>query len=149
MFPAVKNIAKLNIDDIVEGEKFSFEEVITEKMVDKFAELSGDYNSLHMVEEFARKRDFNGRVVHGVLSTSLLSRLVGMHLPGENAFLLSMNTQFVAPAYLGDRVRIDAEVAQISTATKTIVLKSTISNVTTQKILVRSKILVGFTNLAE
>ncbi len=104
MFPAGKNIAKLNIDDIVEGKNFSFEEVITEKMVDKFAELSGDYNGLHMVEEFARKRDFNGRVVHGVLLTSLLSRLVGMHLPGENAFLLSMNTQFAALAYLGGRI---------------------------------------------
>lgn len=148
-FIAGKNIAKLNIDDIVEGKKFSFEEVITEKMVDKFAKLSGDYSSLHMAEEFARERGFNGRVIHGVLLTSLLSRLVGMHLPGENAVLLSMNTQFAAPAYLGDRVRIDAEVTQISTAAKTIVLKSTISNVTTQKILIRSKILVGFTNLAE
>ena len=140
-----REIAKFRISDFSIGDRFSFQEVIKKKMVVDFAALSGDYSSLHMDDKFAKGRGFIGRVVHGVLLTSLLSRLVGMHFPGENAVIQSMNIRFLVPTYIGDIVRVSAEVDQISTATKTIVLKGLIENTSTEEILVRSKLQVGFT----
>jgi len=140
-----REIAKFRISDFSIGDRFSFQEVIRKKMVDDFAALSGDYSSLHMDDKFAKGRSFIGRVVHGVLLTSLLSRLVGMHFPGENAVIQSMNSRFVTPGYIGDRLRVTAEIDQISIATKTIVLNALIENTSTEKILVRSKLQVGFT----
>ena len=141
-----ERIAKLTIENMVKGQRFFFNEVITEKLVDEFARLSGDYSNLHMINRFARERGYKGRVVHGALLISLLSRLVGMHFPGQNAVLLSMNTQFTSPAYIGDNINISAEVDHVSLPTKTIVLKVIIVNTITKKVITRSKILIGFTN---
>ena len=140
------NKVRHNIEDIKVGDTYSFEVQITEKMMEEFAALSGDYNPLHMEEGFARHRGFPGRVVHGVLMVSLFSRLVGMHLPGENGFLQSINVQFMAPVYLDDRVLVTGRVEQVSTAVNTVVIKSTIERIPMHEVLVRSKIQVGFTS---
>jgi 3-hydroxybutyryl-CoA dehydratase len=141
-----KEISKFTIDDLNIGDSSSFEEQITKEMVDGFAEVSGDFSTLHINGDFAKELGFNGRVVHGVLMTGLFSRLVGMQFPGENAILQSMNTVFLKPSYIGDNVIVKATVDHISAATKTIVLKGVITNIATQEVLVRTKIQVGFTN---
>lgn len=139
-------IATLRLDDIQEGDEFSFEEVITEKKIADFATLSGDYSTLHIHDEFAVNRGFRSRVAHGLLLASFLSRLVGMHFPGENALFLSINVKFPAPAYIGDKIRIKAKVDQTSPGTKVIVLKVSIENIITNEQLVKGKLHVGFTN---
>ena len=138
--------SKFTIKDFQLGDSSSFEESITKKMVDDFAELSGDFSPLHVSGEFAKELGFNGRVVHGVLMTSFFSRLVGMQFPGENAILQSMNTSFLKPCYIGDNVIVKAIVDQISKATNTVILKANITNSSTKEVLVRAKIQVGFTN---
>jgi acyl dehydratase len=143
---AGQNISKFNISDFKIGDSYSFDDVVTDEMVDTFAELSGDFSSLHMNGDFALDRGFGHRVVHGVLLLGFLSRLVGMHFPGENAILVSLNTQFSSPAYPGDAIHISASVEQISHGTKTIVLKTTISNNKTNKIILKGRIIVGFTD---
>jgi len=141
-----RQMSKYIIDDLKMGSSYTFEERITRGMVDGFAKISGDFSTLHMNNVFAKEIGFKERVVHGVWMTGLFSRLVGMHFPGENAILQSMNTMFLKPSYIGDSVMVKATVFQISEATKTIVLKGTITNIATQEILVRSKMQVGFTN---
>ena len=56
-----------------ETKTFSVQATISEEMVNAFAELTGDYNSLHMNEEIARKSRFRTRIVHGMLPFSLLA----------------------------------------------------------------------------
>ena len=58
---------------------------VTAEDVDAFARLSGDVNPLHMEAEFARRHGFRGRVVHGVLLSAYLSRVLGTRLPGPGA----------------------------------------------------------------
>jgi acyl dehydratase len=139
-------IATLQFEDMHEGDKFVLEEVLTEKMVTDFANLSGDWSTLHLNDGFARRRGFRGRVVHGLLLANFFSKLVGMYFPGENALLLSVNVNFHAPAYIGDPIKIIAHVDQISTATNVIVLKASIENKTTHEQLVSGKIRVSFTH---
>ena len=64
--------------DIQVGETAVIEQVITEQMVARFAELSGDFSPIHMNQEAAIARGFQGRVVHGFLSGSLVSQVLGM-----------------------------------------------------------------------
>jgi 3-hydroxybutyryl-CoA dehydratase len=79
---------KNELKDLLEGMIFSFEKVITKNGVDSFVELSGDISPVHVNDEFARDCGFKGCVVHGALLVSYLSQLRGIHLPGENCFLL-------------------------------------------------------------
>jgi 3-hydroxybutyryl-CoA dehydratase len=126
------------------GDVISFQETITAKQIDQFAEISGDYAALHMGDTAAKKRGFRGRVVHGVLLTGFLSKLVGMHLDQENELLVSMNVKFVNPSYVGDKLDISAIVDQVSEFTNSIVLKAKIEIKGSQMVILNGKLIVSF-----
>ena len=117
-----------NYEDITIGDVHSFERVIDEEAVNRFAELTGDKNPLHMNEEYARKTEFGGRIAHGMLAGSLFSTLVGMFCPGERALYLSQKVNFRKPIRLGEKIKIQGEVIKKSDALKTIVLSTKIIN---------------------
>ena len=120
--------ANYKFDDITTGlvEEFSIE--ITESMVDNFAEFSGDYNELHMDEDYASTTSFGKRICHGMLLTSFFSRLVGMSIPGKNALYFSQSINFQYPCFIGDRIIVRGEVTEKSESTHIITIKTTILN---------------------
>ena len=118
----------LSFDEIQIGEKASFEKIITTEMMENFAQLSGDFNPLHMDEEYAKKTSFGKRVCHGMLLSSLFSQLVGMFLPGKNSLYFSQSLNFQSPCYIDDKVIIEGEVIEKSTALQMITLKTQITN---------------------
>lgn len=71
-----------NFTDIKIGEKDSISKVITEEDVVLFSRLSGDVNLIHLDEEFARKSPFKRRIAPGLLTSSLISAVLGTKLPG-------------------------------------------------------------------
>jgi len=79
-------------------------------MVYEFAKLSGDYNPLHMDENYSKSTKFNKRVCHGLLLTSFFSQLVGMHLPGKNALYLSQTVKFMSPCFIDEEICIESEI---------------------------------------
>lgn len=132
-------------DQLREQLEISFETELTTAAVDGFAAATGDISPVHMGDAFAQARGFKGRVVHGVLLGGLVSQMVGVHLPGENALLQSVNLMFLSPAYIGDRVRVSAVVDQLSESTRTMVLKVAVSRLADGQVLARGKAQVGFT----
>jgi 3-hydroxybutyryl-CoA dehydratase len=81
--------------------------------IEKFAELTGDRNPLHMDEAFATRTRFKRRIAQGILSASLISTCIGMHLPGTGAIYLGQTLRFVKPVYVGDTVTLTATVSHI------------------------------------
>ncbi|MEM0088416.1 MAG: MaoC family dehydratase [Archaeoglobaceae archaeon] len=92
------------------GLKFSFLKKINEIDVQLFGLISGDLNPIHFSEEFAKKTKFGGRVVHGMLTTSLVSTAVAM-LPGT-VVLLETSFRYLAPVRIGDLVAVDCEIVE-------------------------------------
>lgn len=99
---------------------------ITAEDVAAFARLSGDYNALHLDEEFAARTEFAQRVVHGFLTASLLSTLVGMKVPGRGALYLSQKIEFTKPVYIGETVEARATVETIDAETRVVTLRTEI-----------------------
>ena len=124
----MNNPLDYSFDKIEVGLKHSFEVIINDEIVGNFAKISGDFNPLHMDEQYAIKTKFGKRVCHGMLLSSFFSRLVGMYLPGKNALYFSQNLNFVGPCFIGDQVTIKGEVTDKSESTKIIKLKTTIKN---------------------
>jgi NAD(P)-dependent dehydrogenase (short-subunit alcohol dehydrogenase family) len=62
-----------------------------------FAELSGDWNPLHTDADYAATTTYGQPILHGAFSAGLVSRMAGMHLPGESCLLHGMRLRFVAP----------------------------------------------------
>tara|TARA_B100000408_G_scaffold103513_1_gene80479 strand:+ start:181 stop:609 length:429 start_codon:yes stop_codon:yes gene_type:complete len=120
--------ANYKFDDITIGLTKEFSIEITESMVDNFAEFSGDYNELHMDEDYASTTSFGKRICHGMLLTSFFSRLVGMSIPGKNALYFSQSINFQSPCFIGDRIIVRGEVTEKSESTHIITIKTTILN---------------------
>jgi len=137
--------ATLDIDDLTVGQEYSIQVDVTEEDVDRFAALSGDRSPLHMDAGFARSRGFENRVVHGAFLVALVSRLVGVHLPGANGLLQTVHMKFAAPIYVGDSIRVIGVVDQISVAVRVAVVKITVARTVTSEIVASGKATVGFT----
>jgi 3-oxoacyl-[acyl-carrier protein] reductase len=103
--------------------------------VDTFAALSGDYNALHLDDEFAARTEFEQRVVHGFLHASLLSTLVGMKIPGPGALYLSQTIDFTRPVFIGDTVRAIGTVTSVDPPTRVVGIKTEIVNQHGQTVL--------------
>jgi len=104
-------------------------------MVNDFAKLSGDYNPLHVNEEYARKTNFKKRVCHGMLLSSFFSRLIGMYLPGKHALLFSQSLNFVNPCFIDDKIIVEGEIIDKSEGIKMITINTNITNHQKKKIV--------------
>jgi 3-oxoacyl-[acyl-carrier protein] reductase len=115
------------------GDSVHFRATITEKDVQAFADVSGDYNPLHMDSAFARRTNFQRRVVHGMILASYVSRLVGMQLPGPGALWTQQSFRWPAPVFIDDTVEIALTVKHKSNASNllTLVVKATKQDGTT------------------
>ena len=58
------------------AEFFSSARTITEADIVNFAGISGDYNPLHIDEEFCRNTQFGTRIAHGPLVYSIATGLI-------------------------------------------------------------------------
>lgn len=95
------------------GQRASRSLHLTQRHVDLFAELSGDYNPLHFDEAFAKGTKFGRLVVQGGLTTGLLHALVATDLPGPGTVFLSQDWKFTAPVYIDDTITAEAEVVSV------------------------------------
>ena len=134
--------ASLCFADIAVGRTAKFEVVLTEDMVKRFAELSGDVNPLHMDEEYAATTQFVGRIGHGMLGASFFSQLVGMHLPGRYALYLSQQLQFKMPLRIGTCLLVRGTVVQKTEAIRTLTLRTQVLDAQTQVCLLDGEALV-------
>jgi 3-hydroxybutyryl-CoA dehydratase len=95
------------------GDKFSATKQITDSVVRAFAELSGDYNPIHLDEEFAAQTRFGRRIAHGMISGALISAVLGNEFREKKIVYLSQTLKFVAPVFIDDTVTATATVAAI------------------------------------
>ena len=118
--------AEFVFEEITIGQKIKFNKKITEDMVNSFAKLSGDFNPLHMDENFASLTNFGKRVCHGLLLASLFSKLVGMHLPGKNSLYFSQSLNFLNPCFIDDEIIVEGIILDKSSATKIVTMSTKI-----------------------
>lgn len=97
-------------EDLYVGLKVSYEREISEEDILAFAELSGDYNPLHVDAEYAESSNYQGRIAHGAFQVGLASGLLGMHLPGKKVLLGSINGRFPVPLYFPASIKITGEI---------------------------------------
>lgn len=86
--------------DIYIGQVEEFEFDITKEKMNKFLEITGDNNPLHQDDSFAKERGYEDVVVYGLLTTSALSTLAGVYLPGMNSLIHSIEISYPKPIYI-------------------------------------------------
>ena len=112
--PDVEDSIKLGYtyEELEIGMTAAFTKTITETDVYLFAGISGDFNPMHMNEEFAKKTPFGTRIAHGALPQCLCAPVLGMKLPGLGTVALEITTRFKAPTYFGDTITCTGEIIE-------------------------------------
>ena len=114
--------------DLKIGDKFSTSKQITDSVVRAFAELSGDYNPIHLDEEFAAKTRFGRRIAHGMISGALISAVLGYEFRERRIVYLSQTLKFTAPVFIDDTVTATATVTHIREDKPIVTLETVCTN---------------------
>ena len=104
------------IDELKAGMSETFEKTVTEQDIADFGRVSGDVNPVHFDENFAQGTIFKGRIAHGVLSSSYISTVLGMKMPGPGTIFLALTTRFKAPVRIGNTVTAICTIREVETA---------------------------------
>lgn len=102
------------IEDLSIGMEASYEREVTEDLINKFAEISGDTNPVHVNEAYAKTTRFKGRIAHGLLTASFVSTVLGTMLPGPGCIYLHQDLVFRLPVRIGDVVVSSVKVEKIN-----------------------------------
>ncbi|MBT5470176.1 MAG: SDR family oxidoreductase [Nitrospina sp.] len=121
-------------EEIQVGDYAEICHVITASDIEKFVDLTGDDNSLHVDAEYASKTVFKKPVVHGMLGASFISTLIGTKLPGDGALWFSQSLEFLLPVRVGDEITITAKVVKKIDRERVIELQTDIFNGNRQKV---------------
>ena len=114
--------------DIKVGDTASFSKTVTEADIANFAEVSGDFNPIHVDAEFASQSMFKERIAHGMLSASYISALLGNQLPGPNTLYLGQTLNFKNPVKIGDTVTATVTVTEKRDDKRILKLDTTVTN---------------------
>jgi len=116
------------IEELGAGDAAEFSKTVTESDIAGFAEITGDFNPVHLDETYARKTPFRGRIAHGILAAGFISAVIGMQLPGPGTIYIEQAFRFRFPVRMGDTITARVEVLAIEAGKNLVRLKTTCSN---------------------
>ena len=93
-------------DEIRVGDTFSRSVTISEAHLVMSCGILGDFNPLHVDEEFAKRSRFGGRILHGMMTSAIMGGPIGMYFYGTAIAYLEHNARFKAPVRPGDTLQI-------------------------------------------
>ena len=95
------------------GMKESLSRTVTREDIDRFADLTGDRNPIHVDEDFARDTRFGETIAHGMFGASLISAVLGTKLPGPGNMYIEQTLRFLKPVFIGDTITANVEIMEL------------------------------------
>ena len=110
------------------GDQAVFSKTITDADLLLFSAVSGDNYEVHVDEEYAKTTRFGKRVVHGLLTASLLSTVNGALLQRPGGISVAQTLHFRKPVFVGDTLTATSEVVEIIADRRRLRCKTTVVN---------------------
>jgi acyl dehydratase len=86
---------------LTQGSTYQHSFSFSQSDVERFAEVTGDRNPVHLDAEYAAKTPFKEPIIHGFLGGSVFSRVLGTLFPGEGTIYMKQEMSFRRPMYVG------------------------------------------------
>lgn len=87
---------------------------VTDKLINEFANVTSDYNPIHLDEAYASKTVFGRRIAHGMITASFISAVLGNEFPGKGTIYMEQNLKFIAPVFVGETLEILVKILAIN-----------------------------------
>lgn len=97
----------------VGAELRSISRKIEQANISAYAEASGDFNPIHIDEEFARATRFGGTIAHGMMIAAMLSELMAAEFASDWTNTGQLKIRFRSPVKPGDTVTAHGEVSRV------------------------------------
>ena len=106
----MSHLINYTYDEIKIGQKACYSKSVTEKDIQLFAVISGDFNPVHLDDNYASKTIFKERIAHGMLTGAFISAALALKLPGPGTIYLGQSLRFMIPVKIGDQITVNLEV---------------------------------------
>lgn len=103
--PEVETNQKNLVTNLKPGSRVSILRMITKEDVLAFAQLTNDYNPIHVNSE--------KNIAHGAFLNGLLSGILGTKLPGPGTLVVEQILRFPKPCFVGDTVELSVEIVSV------------------------------------
>ncbi len=101
------------LTDFIVGQTCTYHQLIDDKLVRGYADITGDHNKIHVDDEFAKRTKFGQRIAHGGIMFGMISKVLGREMPGLGTVYLSQLVNFHAPVFINDTVTLTATITAL------------------------------------
>lgn len=118
----------MKFEELHIGQEYRMLRKFSKEDVAQFASVSTDFNPIHVDTDYAEKSMFKRNIVHGFLTGSLFSAIIGTKMPGEGSIYLKQDMKFLKPIYVDEEVAAIVSIKDIKTEKRIITLKTVLEN---------------------
>ena len=108
--------------EIKKGDKFTEKEIVDKYRAIYYAGASGDFNPIHIDNEFGKMVGLGGAILQGMCTLGFAAKTI-TNWTGDPGKLKKLNCRFKAPVMIKDIVTVEGEVVDINNNMASIVLK--------------------------
>ena len=90
----------MDLSEFKVGSEFSYSFSFSQDDVLTFANASGDFNPIHLDDEFDKTTIFKKKIVHGFLGGSVFSKVFGTLFPGSGTIYIKQSMTFYKPMFV-------------------------------------------------
>ncbi len=116
------------INELSIGESASTTMTVTSERIELFAEVSGDFNPIHLDDEAAKESIFGRRISHGMLIASMFSAILANQLPGNGCIYLGQELRFMKPVFIDDVITATVTVKELIVEKNRVILDTVAVN---------------------
>ncbi len=88
--------------------------IITQEQLNRYSQVSGDQNPLHLDPDFAATTQFGGIIAHGMLTLALVSEMLVAAFGKSWLETGGLKVRFKGAAYVGDNLETWGKVEKIA-----------------------------------
>ncbi len=113
------------MNDIQLNKTFSTSLNFSQDDINKFAEISGDKNPIHIDLEYASKSRFGKTIAHGMLVYSVISEYLAKEFPQGKQ--LSQELAFLSPVYTDEELFLMQQITTIKAEEQIVEVKTSVT----------------------
>jgi acyl dehydratase len=125
---SVEALESRTIDELAVGDAVEISRVVSADDILHFAEITGDFNPIHVNVEFAQQSRFGRIIAHGPVAMGLAGQIVGTRMPGLGTIALTASIRHLRPIFAEDRITTRAEIASVDVAVGNVTIALTWTN---------------------
>lgn len=112
------------INDFKIGQYHEEQFIVTEEEGRRFAEITKDFNPIHLDETYVQNFRFGKKIVHGMLVGGFISGVIGNKFPGPGSVYMGQDFWFRKPIFYNTKIIVRVEIVKIDHDKKRIYLKT-------------------------